>query len=267
MRKDFVLYGDASAEDETAFVERYWTDVWKREGGPKGAYDQIPRKAEYRIMAPYLARLGEGSRLLDGGCGLGDWTVYLTRNGYPTTGLDISRQTVAQLGGLFPDVTFATGDIRDTGLAADSIDGYFSWGVFEHFEAGLQPCIREALRVLRPGGYLFVSVPMDNLRHAAAGALGGIGASKKPAPGTRFYQWRLNRAELARELAIGGFEVLRVQPIHKRQGILRVLHHNLGLHYDWFVSRALSAALAPFIPGNLIAHMILAIARKPDKGK
>jgi SAM-dependent methyltransferase len=123
------------------------------------------------------------------------------------------------------------------------------------------------LRVLRPGGYLFVSVPMDNLRHAAAGALGGIGASKKPAPGTRFYQWRLNRAELARELAIGGFEVLRVQPIHKRQGILRVLHHNLGLHYDWFVSRALSAALAPFIPGNLIAHMILAIARKPDKGK
>jgi len=266
MRKDYVIDDDASAADETAFVERYWTDVWKREGGPKGTYDQIPSKAEYRVMAPYLDRLPVGATLLDGGCGLGDWTVYFTRNGYSTTGLDISRETVAQLGALFPDVTFATGDIRDTGLVANSMDGYFSWGVFEHFEAGLQPCIREALRVLKPGGYLFVSVPMDNLRHAAAGALGGIRGNRNPSPGARFYQWRLTRAELARELTIGGFEVLAVKPIHKRQGILRALHHGLGLPYDWFATKALSALLTPFIPGNMIAHMVLAIARKPGKG-
>jgi len=266
MRKDYITGNDASAEDETAFVERYWTDVWKREGGPKGAYDQIPSKAEYRVMAPYLDRLPARARLLDGGCGLGDWTVYFTRNGYPTTGLDISRETVAQLGALFPDVAFATGDIRDTGLPADSMDGYFFWGVFEHFESGLQPCIREALRVLKPGGYLFVSVPMDNLRHAASGALGGIRRNREPLPPTRFYQWRLTRAELARELTIGGFEVLDVKPIHKRQGVLRMLHHGLGLHFDWFVTRALSVAIAPFVPGRMIAHMILAIARKPEKG-
>jgi SAM-dependent methyltransferase len=258
MRKDYIEADDHG--DETAFVERYWTDVWDREGGPKGAYDKIPTKAEYRVMAPYIARLPEDASLLDGGCGLGDWTVYFSRNGYPTTGLDISRETVAKLGELFPDVDFAIGDIRDTGLASASIDAYFSWGVFEHFAAGLGPCVDEAWRLLKPGGYLFVSVPMDNLRHAVNGTLAGLAAA---APGARFYQWRLTRAELARELSMVGFEVLKVATIHKRQGVLRALHHGLGLPYEWFISRALSAVIAPFVPGVLIAHMILAVARKP----
>ncbi len=257
MRKDYIVDDDHG--DETAFVERYWTAVWKAEGGPKGAYDKIPGKAEYRVMAPYMARLPAGSRLLDGGCGLGDWTVYFSRNGYAATGLDISRETVAKLGELFPDVDFAVGDIRDTGLEASSIDGYFSWGVFEHFEVGLGPCVAEAWRLLKPGGYLFVSVPMDNLRHAMAGALAGA-----PAAGARFYQWRLTRAELAAELSRAGFEVLKVAAIHKRQGVLRALHHNLGLPYEWFISRALAAVIAPFVPGVVIAHMILAVARKPQ---
>ena len=51
--------------------------------------------------------------------------------------------------------------------------------------------------------------------------------------------------------------------IHKRQGVLRALHHTLGMSYDWFITRALSAVIAPFIPGVVIAHMILAVARKP----
>jgi SAM-dependent methyltransferase len=260
MRKDFIAATGTGDEDETAFIERYWTAIWDREGGPKGAYEKIPGKAEYRIMAPYIARLPEGAALLDGGCGLGDWTVFFSRNGHPTTGLDISRETVAKLNELFPDVDFAVGDIRDTGLPAESVDGYFSWGVFEHFEAGLGPCVREAWRLLKPGGFLFVSVPMDNLRHAFNGALAGL---PEPLPAARFYQWRLTRSELARELSMVGFEVLEVAPIHKRQGVLRALHHGLGLHYDWFISRALSAVLAPFVPGVLIAHMILAVARKP----
>lgn len=258
MRKDYIEADDHG--DETAFVERFWTDVWDRQGGPKGAYDKIPGKAEFRVMAPYIDRLPEGAKLLDGGCGLGDWTVYFSRNGTPTTGLDISRATVAKLKELFPDVDFAVGDIRDTGLPDASVDGYFSWGVFEHFEGGLGPCVAEAWRLLKPGGYLFVSVPMDNLRHAVSGALAGPAA---PAPGARFYQWRLTRAELAHELSMVGFEVLKVATIHKRQGVLRALHHMLGLPYDWFITRALSAVIAPFILGSVIAHMILAVARKP----
>lgn len=264
MRKDFVELEGTGNDSEIAFVEHYWTEVWEREGGPKGAIDQIPRKAEFRVMRPYVEALPAGARLLDGGCGLGDWSVYLTRKGYPTLGLDISRSTVAQLKDLFPDTEFAVGDIRDTGLPVDSFDGYFSWGTFEHFEAGLEPCVAEAYRVLKPGGYLFISVPFDNLRHALRAAFDWRRRAA-PRPKTeRFYQWRLTRTELRGLLVRGGFEVLDIRPIHKRQGVIRSLHHEFGLPYDTLAIRVLAAGLAPFVPGGVIAHMLMAVARKPE---
>jgi len=264
MRKDFVEIDSVGDESEIAFVERYWTEIWEREGGPKGAIDKIAGKAEYRIMRPYIESLPRGSRLLDGGCGLGDWSAYLTRKGYPTLGLDISRATVAKLRDLFPDVEFAVGDIRETGLPPDCFDGYFSWGTFEHFEEGLERCVAEAWRILRPGGYLFVSVPFDNLRHALRAT---FDRKRKavPRPGEeRFYQWRLTRGELRDLLARGGFEVLDIRPIHKRQGVLRSLHHEFGLPYGAALLRVLAAGLAPFVPGGAIAHMLMSVARKPE---
>ena len=263
MRKDFTADTVSGGADETAFVEAYWTRIWEQEGGPKGAVGKIPKKPEFRIMRPYLDRLPEGARLLDGGCGLGDWTLYFSRNRLPTLGLDISRETVAKLESLFPEADFAIGDIRATGLPDASFDGYFSWGTFEHFEEGLAPCVAEAWRVLKPGGYLFITVPFDNLRMALIKA---FDSKRETAPADRpmrFYQWRLTREELRECLSAGGFEVLDIKPIHKRQGVLRSLHHEFGLSYKWVVSKALSVLLAPFLPGVVFSHMIMAVARKP----
>jgi SAM-dependent methyltransferase len=259
MRKDYIA-ATAPNDQETEFVEKHWTAIWEREGGPRGHTDGIPRKEEYRAMAPYLGHLPAGARILDGGCGLGEWTLYLRRQGFSVAGLDLSRQTVMQLRERFPEAEFVDGDIRHTGFPDASFDAYFSWGVFEHFEAGLQECIKEASRVLKPGGYLFISVPRDNLRHAILATLSRPKPSEK---NLRFYQWRLTESELARELQIGGFDVLGTRPIHKRQGVLRSLHHELGLPYEWLLTKGLSVVLAPFIPGGVIAHMMFAVARKP----
>lgn len=258
MRKDYIESTDHGV-GETEFVENYWTLVWEQEGGVRSQIGRIQRKDEYRIMAPYMSRLSSGSRVLDGGCGLGDWTLRFTSEGYSVVGLDLSRKTVERLQERFPEATFADGDIRHMDFPDASFDAYFSWGVFEHFEAGPQECVREAFRVLKPDGLLFISVPFDNLRHSLLGSFSSPRAISK---GNRFYQWRFTRAELARELAIGGFVVLDVKPIHKRQGVLRCLHHEFGMPINWLVTRGLSAALSPLLPSALVAHMILAVARK-----
>jgi 2-polyprenyl-3-methyl-5-hydroxy-6-metoxy-1,4-benzoquinol methylase len=259
MRKDYIT-AEQPTDNETEFVEKYWTSVWEREGGPQGQLERIPRKDEYRAMVPYIAKLSKGARILDGGCGLGDWTLYFARQGFSVAGLDLSRQTVEQLNAHFPEAEFFDGDIRCTNFDDASFDAYFSWGVFEHFESGLQDCIREAFRIIKPDGLLFISVPFDNFRHAV---LGTFERQKRVDNRLRFYQWRLTKAELARELEIGGFEVLETKPIHTRQGVLRSLHHELGLSYEHPLTKVLSTVLAPFLPGSLVSHMVFAAARKP----
>lgn len=260
MRKDYLEHDDSTPEDESLFVEEFWTDVWDKQGGPKENVIDLSRKDEYRIIEPYLSSLNKEAKILDGGCGLGDWVLALHKKKYDVTGMDLSRVTVDKLQGVFPELRFEHGDIRKTRYADEVFDAYYSWGVFEHFESGPGDCIKEAFRILKPGGILFISVPLDNLRQSIRGTFASPSlVSKKE----RFYQYRFTRLELARELSLFGFESLDFRPIHKRQGVLRSLHHEFGLPYSWLLTRGLSVILAPFLPGWCFAHMMLAVARKP----
>lgn len=264
MRKDYMaVEASTAAQDEVAFVADYWTKVWRQTGGPKEAISRVLRQEEFRVMQRYLSQLPQGARLLDGGCGLGEWTTHFSRQGYPTVGLDLSTETIAQLRLVFPDQEFHVGDIRATGFADRTFDGYFSWGTFEHFEDGIDGCVREAWRVLKPGGYLFVRIPFDNLRHAFAAAFARVASRKPDLVPTRFYQWRYTRGELGQALTRNGFEVLETRLVAKRQGVLRFLSVNFGLHWDWRISRYMAGAIAPFVWSGLIAHNVMAVARKP----
>lgn len=266
MRKDYMLVTpEAVTQDEATHVAAHWTEVWRRMGGPTGATSRVPRQEEFRLMQPYLAHLPKGARLLDGGCGLGEWAAYLTELGYLTVGIDISAETVGQLRTVFPKIEFKVADIRATGFPDETFDGYFSWGTFEHFEDGLDSCIVEAMRVLKPGGYLFITTPFDNIRHALAAAFDRT-CSMAPARGaSRFYQWRLTRGEMRGYLANNGFEVLDLVPISKRQGIVRMLWQWFGLHYDTKLAKALGRGLSPLVWSGIAAHMLMGIARKPLK--
>lgn len=270
MRKDYITSTDDADSSETDFVEAYWTANWEKAGGVEhrvtrfnGRFDRFVLKSEWRLMRPYLEKLGDSVRILDGGCGTGEWCRYLNGKGYRVVGMDISRRTVEQLNKLFPEDDFVVGDIRDTGQPDGQYDAMYSWGTFEHFENGLQPCVSEAFRLLRPGGVLFITVPFDSFGLA----LGALFDRVRPSSGTtnrRFYQWRLGIEELTTELEIGGFIVEKMRPIHRRQSIVRLLHHGFGLNYSGFVARGIGIALGMILPRRLCGHMLMAVARKPD---
>ena len=55
------------------------------------------------------------------------------------------------------------GDILDIRYPDSSFEAYISMGVVEHFEDGPVPALKEAYRVLKPNGLIFVSTPTVNV--------------------------------------------------------------------------------------------------------
>lgn len=271
MKKDYTVAEKDYPSEEIAFVEDFWTRRWE---GPDCVPEpgSVAGREEYQVMLPYLKSLPRGCRILDGGCGLGEWTIFLTDQGFDVLGMDISARTIGRLQTQFPGCRFARGDIRATGLDSAAFDAYFSWGTFEHFENGPGECINEAYRLLKPGGLLFITVPFQNWRHLLREASPRYRwrQAYNLKPGypwpMRFYQWRFTPADLRQELEMRGFSVLHLIPIHKAQGLQRALVWDLGLTQGTRRFRLAERFLHRLIPTRLVGHMLMAVARKPATG-
>lgn len=269
MKKDYIPATDGQAElEETAFVEAYWTRQWDGQRLSEAARSHIEGREEFKLMDPYLAVLPPGSRILDGGCGLGEWTLYYASRGFDVTGIDLSRATIERLQQRFPQRRFLTGDVRHTEFPDASFDAYFSWGTFEHFEEGVGACLEEARRILKPGGYLFVSVPFQNRRHLRRDVRAlwrwdeHFNRHQGYATPMRFYQWRLTRPELQRELEMRGFRALIIKPIHKDGGVRRFLENDLHISGGSLAHRVARRLLFPVLPKAYVAHMLMVVGQK-----
>ena len=80
---------------------------------------------------------GEG-RILDAGCGIGKWVIYLHRLGYDILGIDSNELAVTTLKEYDRTLKIEAGDILDIKYPDCYFDAYISMGVLEHFEDGPQ---------------------------------------------------------------------------------------------------------------------------------
>lgn len=271
MKKEYIpIKSDHKEFTEIERIEHYWTRTWEDtlESVEGENFVDLKKREEYRLMAPYLNELSGGKRILDAGCGMGEWIIFLSPLGYDVYGVDISLQTISWLKKKFPQYRFLHGDIRRLDFPDNYFDACFSWGVFEHFEEGMGLCINEAWRVLRPQGHLFISVPFQNWRHIFrdARSLNRGDEFYNPEFGysdpMRFYQWRFTIPELERELIMGGFRVIKIHPIAKREGMNRALKHDFHLLSGSLLFRIAGKVLSGVLPQNWISHMLIAIAQK-----
>lgn len=112
-------------------------------------------RAEEYILAKYLQR---GGHVLEIGCGGGRVTAHLQARGCEVVAIDYNQAIVAEANERRPELDIRHGDARSLAAADGSLDVvFFSFNGIDYVpdQEGREQCLREAKRVLRPGG-LFV---------------------------------------------------------------------------------------------------------------
>ncbi len=139
-------------------------------------YDLLPRyfRAYQRLLTDVVsaveANTPKGGKILDSGCGTGNFSIELALRGYKVTGIDISRAMLERArlkkkkAGL-ENVEFKEWDI-EKGLALYP-DANFDCVVSVHALYTLrepEAVIREYLRVLKPSGHFIMAEPHSPVR-------------------------------------------------------------------------------------------------------
>lgn len=116
-----------------------------------------------------LLRFYKGGKLLDSGC-LDSNIPSIARALFPEAevwGIDIASEAIKTMAYNIPGVHYQVRDLYDTKFAGEYFDYIVMGEVLEHLEEP-DKAIAEAMRILKPRGYLAVSVPLDEAREPGA---------------------------------------------------------------------------------------------------
>ncbi|MBA2733543.1 MAG: class I SAM-dependent methyltransferase [Acidobacteria bacterium] len=133
-----------------------WDSVWKDSDGIETAQVFFGVDPLQSLFEQYARA---GSYMLEGGCGNGQYVVHMADRGVNIVGLDFARDALSRLRAYDSRLKLCEGDVAALPFLDETFDLYYSGGVVEHFEAGAETALKEARRVLRPGGALLISVP------------------------------------------------------------------------------------------------------------
>jgi SAM-dependent methyltransferase len=204
----------------TRFEEEYQTNFYPR------------RQEEFQAIIKHLP---QDELVVEAGCSFGQVAEYFRTLGYRVIALDYVFDSLRAGRTHAPKLKVMQGDIHSLPFADNSIGGYLSFGVLEHFEFGPLPALREAYRVLKPGGVIALTMPLPtalvrewiprlrpwlslaplrrngHLRRAfGKGQIAAVGDSSEDG----FYERPYSRTEVKDALESSGFRVVMQLPIY-----------------------------------------------------
>lgn len=175
--------------------QSYYEEYWQRQEERGHREDPVTE----RKIELVLQSIEPGDKVLDYGCGWGDFVVPLVNKGARVTGVDVSERPLEQARRRCPDAAY---HLMKPGEPLPFADGEFdhllAMEVIEHV-LDTHGTFAEFRRVLKPGGRLAVSCPFHGLVKNLLIALLWFEEEHRPDGGhIRFYtplslQWVLHQ--------------------------------------------------------------------------
>jgi SAM-dependent methyltransferase len=167
-------------------------------GVPEENYWFRRHEIAYRFALPCVA----GKRVLEVGCGEGYGTALLASRAADVMGVDYDALTAAHAAATYPQARFVRANLAALPVPSESVDVVATLQVIEHVWNHPE-FVRECLRVLRPGGLLFVTTP-NRLTFSP-----GLDE-----PANLFHTKEFTAAELSALLVKCGFDIDSVHGLH-----------------------------------------------------
>lgn len=188
-----------------------WQDIWDR-ASVEIELSELKYARSQELLNGYIPYLPTDSPILEAGCGLCATLIHLRRLGFNIIGLDYALNALEKGRAYQADLRLQGGDVHALPYASNSLGAYLSFGVLEHFEHGLQPGLKEAFRVLRPGGILVLTIPYPNVVWRLVQFKRRL-AGQSRLTDDEFYESTYTQHDLIRAATEVGFEVVKVQPL------------------------------------------------------
>ena len=195
-----------------------WEKNWENIGVDQALeifnYERVKKQ-----MAIFMRVLPKGEKILEGGCGLGPYLIRLRQLGYDVEGLDYNEAPVQKILAYDSSLPVRVGDVNELPYPEAVFGGYLSLGVIEHFTEGPRQAIREARRVLKPGGVFIVAVPRCHLFMRLMTPVRFLKSRKflrklfgKPED-NHYWEHYFKKGELMKILETEGFRVREIHPL------------------------------------------------------
>ncbi|MBP7216392.1 MAG: class I SAM-dependent methyltransferase [Candidatus Omnitrophica bacterium] len=208
-----------------AATKKAWEENWAEVDVAKileiFSYPRVKRQ-----VALFKEFLPKDKPILEGGCGLGPYVIYFRKHGYNLIGTDYNHSPLQKINAYDKTIPVFCSDVTRLPLADNSMGGYLSLGVIEHFTEGPEAAIQEAYRVLASQGSFIVVVPQRSILHLAKYPLQCLKRStivsrlcKKQ---QRQYYWEqyFKVKDLRKIFEKHGFIVIKVLPIDQDHSLV-----------------------------------------------
>lgn len=150
-------YQEEHSADGVSTMDGIWDAHWR---GREGLREDLSDEPLWETIRDELDRPG---RLLEAGCGTGQWVQFLGTLGHDVVGVDYAASGLEVGRAHNPSLELTQADFRQLPFEEETFDYVASFGAVEHDADGPEGALQEFRRVLKPDGKLMCSVPCLNL--------------------------------------------------------------------------------------------------------